>query len=325
MKVTAFLSTFLGTSLLAGTALAGPSVLNTVPPGGFASACASDLSSGVTYTPGLDITASFGFFTGHFSCQSQVFAGANGQSAAAAEWHAPNANNQSSVQAGMGLVRLAASNTARTNVQFPVATAAGGWSEAMTINLAGHAGEAAVWLFTVIAGGTLDAAGGNAAVMLNAHKNQEELSFSVAGYNKGGSDPLGTDRQRVQWGVSRSGNRSIADAVTFAVPITLGQSFAWGVYATASAGLAAWSPGQDTLVSSNADFSHTLRYGGSAGVVVGGVNHNNAQFTSVSGIDWTHATAVPEPGTRALLLAGLAALAVFAARSRHRFTALGAT
>ncbi|RZI96362.1 MAG: hypothetical protein EOP39_28960, partial [Rubrivivax sp.] len=249
MKLIAFLMA----GLLAGTAQAGPHAASVSAPGGFASACASDLSSGVGYTPGLDITASFNFWTGHFACQSQVFAGAAGQAAAAAQWQAADASNQSAIQARMGRIHLAASNTALTTVMFPVAAAGGGWSETMSVNVAGHAGEAATWLFTVDATGLLSAGGGSAHVMINAYKNGLELEMGVAGFDKGGSDPLGTDRQRAVWGVSRSGSRNIVDTVTFAVPVTLGQSFVWGVYATASAGIPGWGPGgPGTLVSSAA-------------------------------------------------------------------------
>jgi len=303
MKVIAFLLA----GLLAGTAQAGPNVASVSAPGGFASACASDLSSGVTYTPGLDITASFSFWTGHFSCQSQAFAGATGQASAAAQWNAADAANQSSIQARMGQINLAASNTARINVMFPVAAAGGGWSETMTVNVAGHEGEAATWLFTVKATGLLSAGGGSAQVMVNAYKGGAgELSFDTPGFDPGGSDPLSTDRQRVVWGVSRSGNRSIDDTVTFAVPVTLGQSFVWGVYATAQAGIAAWTPSLDAMVSSSADFLHTLSYGGSSGVLIGGVAYDNEQLLAGSGIDWTQAAAVPEPGVWALMLLGLA-------------------
>ncbi|KQW42426.1 MULTISPECIES: PEPxxWA-CTERM sorting domain-containing protein [unclassified Roseateles] len=303
--------------LAASLAHAGSSVGSVSKPGGFASACASDLSAGVGYTPGLDITAAFSGWTGHFSCQSQDFTGAAGQAAATAQWNAPNATNQASIQARMGQIHLASSNTARINVQFPVAAAGGGWSETMTVNVPGHEGEAATWLFTVDATGLLSAGGGSAQVMANVYKGNDEVSLYTPGFNPGGSDPLGTDRQRVVWGVSRSGNRSIDDTVTFAVPVTLGQSFVWGVYATTQAGIAAWTPSLDTMVSSNADFLHTLSYGGSAGVLIGGVAYHNEQIVAASGIDWTVA-AVPEPGTWALLLLGLALVGRLARRHSGR-------
>ena len=143
---------------------------------------------------------------------------------------------------------------------------------------------------------------------MSGFKNEEELWKDVPGFDNGGSDPAGSDRQRVVWEVGGDGSRDIVDEVTFAVPVTLGQSFVWGVYATASASTASYQPGSGVMTSALIDFSHTLRYGGSTGVLIGGVLYDNESLVSASGIDWQQATPVPEPASWALMLAGAGVL-----------------
>ena len=301
--------------LLAASAQAGPSQSTVPPPGGFASACASQISSGVTYTPGQDLTASFSFWPGQFTCQSQAFSGAGGLAAADAQWSSTGVDNSNEIQAEMGRIRMAADSTARNDIQFPVAVAGGGWSERMVVNLDGHTGEAAVWTFQMAVDGHLWAGGGAASVLMNGYRNNTELSKYVTGFDKGGSDSFTTDRQRVGWAVSRTGDRAVGDLVTFAVPITIGESFSWGVYATVKASTASLVPPiNGSLTSASADFLHTLRYAGSAGVLLGGQLYDNAELVAESGIDWTQAMPVPEPGTWALMLAGLTTVGGLARR-----------
>jgi hypothetical protein len=300
--------------LSAAAALAGPSQGTIDAPGGFATACASEISSGSTHTPGLALESLATGFPGRATCQSQVFSGAAGVGSATAAWSAPNVQNQSSVTARMGSIGFQAGNVAPLNVQFPIAVAGGGWSESMTIDLAGHAGESAVWLFKVDVQGLLSAANnGLSSVAMNVYKNEQELFSSVPGFDRGDSDPFGADRQRVSWGVVRNGQRSIDDQVTFAVPVTLGQSFVWGVHGTIRATTASFSA-QSTASTAQADFLHALRYGGSAALMLGGVAVDGYTLSSASGIDWTAAAPVPEPGALALWAAGLATLAGLAHR-----------
>jgi hypothetical protein len=292
-------------ALLALPAAAGPSVFNVVPPGGFATACGSDLSSSNAFIPGVDVSTIGAFSAGHFTCQSQTFAGPAGVGHAAAQWTVPNVSNSASSTAGMGLVQLQAQNTAPANVQFPAGVGTGGWSETMSITAPGLAGQAAVWTFAVEVQGTLNTNSPNLArLFASAFKNQGELASNVPGFNLGGSDVYGTDRQRVRWDAASGVDRTIDSVVTFAVPVTLGQSFNWGVYAALSAGMSAWSPSLPNVGTTTAQVQ--LRYGGSTGLTVGGVAVADYALNAASGLDWQAATPVPEPGTTALLLAGLA-------------------
>jgi hypothetical protein len=301
--------------MLASSAQAGPSQSTVPPPGGFASACASQISSGVTYTPGQDLTASFSFWPGKYTCQSQTFSGAGGLAAADAQWSSTGVNNSTETRAEMGLIRLAAESTARNDIQFPVAVSGGGWSDRMVVNLVGHAGEAAVWTFQMAVDGHLLSDRGGASVLMSAYRNNTELSRYVTGFDKGASDSFTTDRQRVGWAASGTSERTISDLVTFAVPITIGESFSWGVYATVKADTGSLVPPiNGPLTSGSADFLHTLRYAGSAGVLLGGQLYDNATLVADSGIDWTQAMPVPEPGTWALMLAGLATVGGLARR-----------
>lgn len=286
---------------------AGPSQGTIVPPGGFASACASEISSGVTYTPGLDLTAGFATWPGRYLCRSETFAGAAGVAAADAQWTAANIDNATRTQAEMGRIRLAADSTARSDLQFPVAVSGGGWSDGMVVHLDGHEGEAAIWTFQMAVDGTLLAAGGSTQVMMNAYRNKAELSNGVAHFDRGGSDGFTTSAQRVRWAQVGHGTRTIDDVVTFAVPVTIGQSFSWGVYATVKASIGNMGPPSSAVMThSEADFLDTLRYAGSTGVWLGDQWYGDAVLVSDSGIDWRQAMPVPEPGRWALMLAGLA-------------------
>lgn len=304
-------------------AWAGPSQGTLNLPGGYATACASQISSS-SLLPGTDITAHFAQFAGQYACQSQTFAGGAGQAQAAAAWVAPDLANSSAIQVQMGTIGFEARNDAPGGYTylFPVGVASGGWADRLQVQLPGQEGQAAVWRFTMDVSGRMDNASvGSAHLELTALKDRRDLGNSVPGWDRGGSDVRATELQRVGWSVRYGADRTVLDVVTFAVPVTIGQAFDWGVFATLQAGASSYgaSPGRSTAW---ADFSHTLQYGGSAGLWMGGQEVQGWTLASASGIDWL-ATPVPEPGTWALLGAGLAGLSAFVRRRRRTLAPAG--
>lgn len=287
------------------SAWAGPSQGSVTLPGGYATACASQISSS-SLLPGTDITAHFAQFAGQHACQSQTFAGAAGQAQATSAWVAPDLANSSAIQVQMGTIGFEARNDAPGGYTylFPVGVATGGWGDRLQVDLPGQEGQAAVWRFTMDVSGLMDNASvGATHLELTAFKDRRELFNNVPGWDRGGSDPRGTELQRVGWGARYGADRAVQDVVTFAVPVTIGQVFDWGVFATLEAGASSYGAGLGRSTAS-ADFSHTLQYGGSAGLWIGDEEVQGWTLAAASGIDWL-ATPVPEPGTWALMGAGL--------------------
>jgi hypothetical protein len=90
----------------------------------------------------------------------------------------------------------------------------------------------------------------------------------LPGYDRGNSDPRATEWQRVEDGARYGADRQVLDVVTFAVPVTIGQAFDWGVFATLTAGASSYGA---SLARSTAwaDFSQSVSLAGSAGLCIG--------------------------------------------------------
>lgn len=301
-------------------AFAAPKQSDVSPPGGFVAACAASIASDNVKAYGNELAASWSHpaYAGKYSCNAMEFSGANGSGTASASFAAPNIANTAQGSASMGLVRLAATNASPANTSFAQGAANGGWSDSSTVTIDGMSGSA-VWLFDVAVSGALHTIGGATGFHATAYKNKTELMRSVSGFNPGGSDLFTTDRQRVRWGVTSPDwttelSRGVIDVVTFAVPVTLGTSFVWGAYGSLYAGQRSAATGITRVVTAEIDFLHTMRFLGTRGVLIGGELRDDYQILSGSGIDWRVATPVPEPGTWALMLAGLAAVGVVVRR-----------
>lgn len=306
----------LALSLWTSAVLAGPSQGSISLPGGFATACASQISSS-SLLPGWDITAHFASFPGKYACQSQSFSGPAGQASASAAWAAPDLANESALQVRMGAIHLSAQNDAPGGYTylFPVGVATGGWGDRLRVDLPGQEGKAAVWRFEIDVSGLMDNAGAGAGHLeLTSFKDRVELRNDVPGYSRGNSDARTTELQRVGYGARYGADRTVLDVVTFAVPVVVGTDFDWGVFASLQAGASSYgaSPSRSTAL---ADFSHTLSFAGSAGLFINGVEQSGWSMSSASGVDWLAAAPVPEPGSWALLLGGLGLLGLRRSRT----------
>lgn len=301
-------------------AFAAPKQSDVSPPGGFVAACATSIASDNLKAYGNELASylSFPAFDGKYSCNAMEFSGAGGSGTASASFAATNIANTAQGSASMGLVRLAATNASPGQTQFAQGAANGGWSDSSTVTIDGLSGSA-VWLFDVAFSGNLHTIGGATAFHATAYKNEAELMRSVSGFDPGGSDVFGTDRQRVRWGVTAPNPavedaRDVLDVVTFAVPVTLGTSFVWGAYGSLYAGQRSMGTGEGRIESAEIGSPFTMRFLGTHGVLVGGEMRDDYQILSGSGIDWRVATPVPEPSAWALMLAGLAAVGVVVRR-----------
>lgn len=303
--------------LAAAPALAGPSQASIASPGGFASACASEISSSYA-APGQDMLSYYSNYAGRFACGTEVFTGAAGQAGATASWSAPDLANAAAITVRMGAIHLSAQNDGPGGFayQFPFGQSNGGWVDTLRIDLPGQTGASGVWTFTMNVGGDIDSgSGGFGQLEIRAFKDRSELFSDVPGFDRGGSDPVGTDRQRVRWSANRGAERTVLDVVTFAVPVTVGLAFDWGIFGSALAGDVSYGSSPEPSIGL-ADFSHTLLYGGSAALTIGGATVQGWTLSSASGIDWMQAAPVPEPGSGALMLAGAALLMLQRLRRR---------
>lgn len=295
-------------TLVSPAVLAGPSQDAISSPGGLANACATEISSAASFTPGGDLEAGMTRYAGRYACQSEVFGG-DGQAQAGAEWH-----NGAGVDAGaqgrarLGVIDLHATNASNASWQYPGGAVNAGWSDTLTFDLPGQTGTAAVWLFTVSVNGRLGTRGvGGAGLQLAHYGNEALVPSSVAGYAYSGTDPVARSRQHLSWSTIGNVDWTVDSAVTFALPVTFGEAIVWGGYAHAYAGQysqssAGW-PG-----TSDADFLSGIIYGGPLALMVGGQAAQGWTLSAASGHDWLQAAAVPEPAVWMLLLPGLLVL-----------------
>ncbi len=266
-------------------------------PGGFVQSGAGPTTASFLW-PGADF---FGYFPSSASdLDEQAFVG-GGEAQAAAAYADASITNGASGAARLGVMQGEATNSTPNNQPFPAAAANGGWSDMIEVTSPGLDGEAGFLVFTLNAGGTLFASGfaGTARFVTTAYKDDAQLLTNPL-FDPGDSDPLSSAFQYGNWAVATYGNpptasKTVNDTVTFAVPITFGEPFRLGVYATATAGLRSVS-GVGGLSTGDADFFPGLSWGG-----VAAVYHNDAplaQFTvnGASGVDWTNPVTPLAPG-----------------------------
>lgn len=297
-------------SLLGAGASAAPRQLDVLPPGGFLNACAAPSGGGGGFWAGDDISGQF--VSG--SCDPHFFDGL-GASAGGASSSGPSISNSSAGAATMGWVQMGAENHSPAATPFAQGIVNGGYSDSLTVHLAGHDGQPGYLLLHAAVTGSMEATAetGAASIEVVPYVNKQLVSAANPGYDDGSSNHLwSTDRQVGAWGVASAPDASLAvdEVITFSLPVVVGQGFELGIYADAAAGQR--SSGGFPGWSANSQVSMTSFLAG-ASLMLGDQNMPGFSITSASGLNWAVA-AVPEPASAALMLAGLLLLA----RRRHR-------
>lgn len=292
--------------LLSAGAQAAPRQWDVVPPGGFLNACAAPSGGGGGFWAGDDITGQFA----SGMCNPHYFA-PGGQVSGSASSSAPSIANNSAGAARMGWVQMSAENHSPAATFFAHGGVNGGFTDTLAVNAAGHAGESGYLLVHVAVVGTMwaTAATGAAGFEVVPYVNNQLVNAVHPGYDDGSSNHAwGTDRQVGAWGVSSAPDASLAinEVVTFSLPVVIGQNMKVGLYANAEAGQRSSGGYPGWLANSGVEFTSYLS---GASLMLGGQPVQGFSIASASGLDWT-AAAVPEPGTWALMLAGLGLVAL---------------
>jgi hypothetical protein len=213
-------------------------------------------------------------------------------------------------------LHLSASNTGPTAVYFPLAVAQAGVTDQLTIHQAGMSGAGVLpVLFHV--DGTLSADGrGGASFIVTSYLNHRVIDNNLPYVSANPNLGYSIGYQTAHWRLDADGpaqSLAVNQNFEFFVPFTFDQAFTFGLYADAVAGNVAYGNGFDDSHASS-DFSHTLSWLGTGPVLAGGQTSTSYSIQSASGVNWALPSAVPEPGSAALLMAGLAGLIVLRRR-----------
>ncbi|MEO8442126.1 MAG: FxDxF family PEP-CTERM protein [Betaproteobacteria bacterium] len=216
---------------------------------------------------------------------------------------------QSNGSAGFGVINLFADFSGPNSAQFPVSVVTGGWVDSLLFNLQGHTGESGLMSFGMHVEGTLESlAGFNslAGFGLRPYVDDQFLSTVPSALIFQGQGQIGFPY-----------NETVDTIVTFNIPFTFGTAFELGIFANAIARTASQGA-VEAINTATVDFSNTITWNGISAVTLNG-QAVDYDLTSASGVDWRTATvtAVPEPETYVMLLAGLGLLG-FVARRRQR-------
>jgi hypothetical protein len=288
-----------------------------------AASCASLHGSG----NGIGITGAIdsGLFADASTCADGALAGAVGSLPAASVFSNGMATSTAGATASMGTLHLGSQldTPGGSAASFPRSVSQAGFGDTMTVNLAGHTGESGWLLVKLHVDGVLDASSnaGSASFQVAVTQNNALLAASNPGYDRGTGNEVGTDRQVPTWTVASFpvpgplvDHQVVDETVTFSLPVTFGTSFEMVVLGL-SISASRSSTGAAHSVS---DFADTVRWEGVKSVLIGNNAVSGYTVTGASGIDWTLAAPVPEPGPAALWLAGLAVIGGLGLRRSSR-------
>lgn len=286
---------------------ADPRQNDVLAPGGFVNACAAPSGGGTGWWAGDNFSPVSG------NCDASYFSGA-GTASSSASYNVAPISNQAAGSVKMGWVQMSAENHSLAASSFATGVVSGGYTDTLTINLSGHAGESAHLLVKVQVTAGMWAAGvaGASGVEVVPYLNKAMLSMANPGYDDGSSNHLwGTDRQVAAWGVGTdysqlNASLNLNEVVTFSVPVIIGESLELGLYSFAIGGQRASGGYGYPTETAEGGVTMTSFIAG-ATLMLGGVAQQGFSINSASGTDWAVA-AVPEPQTWMLMGLGLGGL-----------------
>jgi hypothetical protein len=318
----------------------------TTPAGAaFASAAAGDQSFSGLGPPGDAVMG--GISSQYINVQANTSSVGGTASASASNAGSSNGHtftNSASATASIGTIRLSANNDGLAAVPFPGGAANAGWNDSFSLSGGGTNGTTGIWVVPIVVNGSMSATGNGASGLFQvaAYSNYNWLqpygsainaqaynTFTALNTTHNGSDiSTSWDYQMVGFGVVNYGPSDPSTVATltvtnrvlnFAIPFTWGSSFEAGFYANLLAGERA--SGASTVQNqAGLDFSHTLTWGGPGYVIGAGGNITSFNIASISGFNYNIPSAVPEPETYVMMLAGLGLLG-FVARLRRQKSA----
>jgi len=274
---------------------------NLIAPGGFVQSGVTPVGQGFFLNVGSDFEILYNDAVDVFSEGS--FSGIGTVTRSTAQ-----ANRASTGTVSMGQIRLTANSTS-PNQGFANGGVHGGFKENFTIATSSP-GTTGWMLVDVLVSGSASAAGfaGRAGFKVGAFKDDLVLLNDNPHWDNGNSDPGAAGLQQGQWRVSTfasgtSDSRVVSDMITFAVPITFGDGFTFGIYGFASAGKRS-SSGVPGTSSASIDFGNTITWGGINAILDANGNEiANYTLTSDTGLDWTGV--VPAPGASVVFAMGM--------------------
>jgi hypothetical protein len=238
-------------------------------------------------------------------------------------------SNDATASASVGVLHLGGHNDASAATTFAGSSANAGFND--TITIGGGSGQG-IWIAPFYVDGALSSlgGGGKAQLWITAYQNFTQLdmygnnsaayqAFAAKNQLSNGDISSSWDTMAMAFGASGDGlvSMTVGRYVYFAMPITFGVAFEYGIYAN-------FALGQSASVFSGqfhetADFNHTIGWGGGGYVIQGSNVISNPTYTSLAGINYSLPLAPsPEPASFGLVLLSAAGILAAVRRRRHQ-------